>query len=177
MPRKDRIGSKVTYRKGDSNYTGKVVQRKDNGKVLIMCLDGPNRGNTKTIDRDDIISSTGVKQEKKKDYKKKKDETFLRNIIESKQPVEEIVNDLAEAHPGDPLDKHYLADALEVEAEDADYGPDRTDDLETIAHLVRQKLMGDVGFQEVVNLIDREERFFSDPEDTKELVRVVWETI
>lgn len=81
MPRQDRIGSTVVFKSGEREFTGKVTARKNNGDLLIFCLDGPNAGNTKKISPSDIIQSSAVKEE-------------VKNLIEGHQDASEIVGSL-----------------------------------------------------------------------------------
>lgn len=58
--RKDYVGSRIKFLEGEeeSEQDGKVVMRKKDGRVLIMCLSGRNKGNTKLVTPEQITYSS-----------------------------------------------------------------------------------------------------------------------
>lgn len=86
MARIDRVGSTVRYRQNEESpeYSGKIIYRKKDGSVVISCIDGPNRGNTKRIFPEDIIVP--------------KTESIQR-MIESPLPTRQILQRIVEEKP------------------------------------------------------------------------------
>jgi|GEM_PF-6110167 len=83
MARKDRVGSKIVFCDNDeTEQEGKIVRRKKNGDLIVLCLTGRNRGNSKKVKPDQIVQSSAAPE--------------VKEMIELGESVDSIVESVVE---------------------------------------------------------------------------------